>query len=77
MLKVINGGRDALEVEALRTIWLGSKEDADRLISRLKRDPNIKLRLVSDVADQAKPVSKRKRIKRVLNSLIPALYILR
>jgi hypothetical protein len=49
MLKVINGGRDALEVEALRTIWLGSKEDADRLIGRLKRNPNIKLRLVSDV----------------------------
>jgi hypothetical protein len=49
MLKVINGGRDALEVEALRTIWLGSKEDGDRLISRLKRNPNIKLRLVSDV----------------------------
>jgi hypothetical protein len=49
MLKLINGGRDALEVETLRTIWLGSKEDADRLISRLKRDPNIKLRLVSDV----------------------------
>jgi hypothetical protein len=40
MLKVINGGRDALE-EALRTIWLGSKDDADRLISRLKRNPNI------------------------------------
>jgi hypothetical protein len=31
MLKVINGGRDALEAEVLRTIWLGSKEDADRL----------------------------------------------
>jgi hypothetical protein len=46
MLKIINGGRDALEVEVLRTIWLGSKEDADRLISRLKRNPNIKLRLV-------------------------------
>jgi len=49
MLKVINGGRDALEVEALRTIWLGSMEDADRLISRLRRNPNIKLRLVSEV----------------------------
>jgi hypothetical protein len=31
MLKIINGGRDALEAEALRTIWLGGKEDADRL----------------------------------------------
>jgi hypothetical protein len=49
MLKLINGGRDALEVEVLRTIWLGSKEDADRLIGRLKRNPNIKLRLISDV----------------------------
>jgi hypothetical protein len=49
MLKVINGGRDALEAEALRTIWLGSKEDAERLIGRLKRNPNIKLRLVSEI----------------------------
>jgi hypothetical protein len=49
MLKLINGGRDALEVETLRAIWLGSKEDADRLISRLKRAPNIKLRLVTEV----------------------------
>jgi len=49
MLKVINGGRDALEAEALRTIWLGSKEDADRLISRLTRNRNIKLRLISEV----------------------------
>lgn len=29
MLKIINGGGDALEVETLRTIWLGSKKDAD------------------------------------------------
>jgi hypothetical protein len=35
MVEVINGGRDAVEAEILRTIWLGSKEDADGLISRL------------------------------------------
>jgi hypothetical protein len=32
ILKIINGDRDALEVGALRTIWLGGKEDADRFI---------------------------------------------
>jgi hypothetical protein len=57
MLKVIVGGRDALEAEALRTIWLGSKEDSDRLIGRLKCNNNIKLRLVSDVVQTKKKPS--------------------
>ncbi len=46
MLKVIEGQRAALEAQALRTIWLGSPEDADRLLARLKRNPDVKLELV-------------------------------
>jgi hypothetical protein len=59
MLKVIKGNRAALEAEALKTIWPGSAEGADRLINRLKRNPNIKLRLVSnDPPNQQKPPPK-------------------
>jgi hypothetical protein len=59
MLKVIKGNRDELEVEALKTIWLGKPEDADRLIERLSRKPDVKLRLVGNASlDARKPATK-------------------
>lgn len=48
MLKVIDGDRAALEALALKTIWLGDQDDADRLLARLKRHPGPKLTVVKD-----------------------------
>jgi hypothetical protein len=47
MLKVIQGNRDELEKEVLRTIWLGSPEEADRLIGQLQNLPQPSLQLVT------------------------------
>lgn len=46
MFKVIDGERDAFERELLKTIWLGSPEEADRMIAKLKNLPQPKLRLI-------------------------------
>jgi hypothetical protein len=46
MFKVIDGERDAFERELLKTIWLGSPEEADRMIAKLKNLPQPKLQLV-------------------------------
>ncbi len=46
MFKVIQGNRDQLEAEALRTIWLGDPEDATVLLNRLKPNRKNTLRLV-------------------------------
>jgi hypothetical protein len=47
-LKIIEGGRDELERKVLETIWIGSLEEADRLISKLQTLPQPDLRLVSN-----------------------------
>lgn len=47
MLKVLEGDRDAFEVELLKTIWLGSPEAANRMIAKLQSLPQPNLRLVT------------------------------
>lgn len=47
MLKVLEGDRAAFEAEVLKTIWLGSPEEADRMITKLQNLPQPNLRLVT------------------------------
>lgn len=53
MLKVIPGGRDALEEKALATIWLGTREDAAQLMNQLKPSNHNHLKLISDASRAA------------------------
>lgn len=53
-LKIIEGNRDELERKVLETIWLGSLEEADRLIAKLQTLPQPDLRLVSNRDQETK-----------------------
>jgi hypothetical protein len=46
-LKVIEGGRNALEADALRSIWLGTQEESRAAIRRLAKPANSSLHLIT------------------------------
>lgn len=62
MLKVVDGDRDAFERELLQTIWLGSPEDANRMIATLQNLPKPKLQVVSSLP-QNEPLSPAPEIE--------------
>jgi hypothetical protein len=45
-LSFIEGNRDTFERKLLETIWLGSSEEAERMIAKLQTLPKARLRLV-------------------------------
>ena len=45
-LEVIQGGRDRLEEDALRAIWLGTESESRAALLRLERPANSSLSLV-------------------------------
>ncbi len=47
MLNIIKGGRDEFEARLLKEIWLGSLEEADRMITQLQNLPKPSLHLVN------------------------------
>jgi hypothetical protein len=46
-LELIQGGRDRLEEDALRAIWLGSEAESRAALLRLERPANSALSLVT------------------------------
>ena len=47
MLTIIEGDRDAFEAKLLKEIWLGSLEEADRMITQLQNLPKPALHLIN------------------------------